>query len=98
MTALRRSAPLLAPRVSSSAVGTPMPIPTRPRVSRINQGSTFQRTWIERNLPRAVFANTALARLKALGRRPGSTCLSRAGIAGFSSKDDEKQMLIMANP
>src|SRR4051812_38045911 len=40
---------------------------------------------MEKNLPREVLANAALARLRTLGRRSGSTCFSRAGIAGFSS-------------
>src|SRR6478735_5186529 len=39
MTTLRRSAPLFAPRVSSRAVGMTRPIPKRPRVARIRQGS-----------------------------------------------------------
>ena len=42
MTALRRSAPVRAPRVSSSAVGSNSPVPSRPRVSRSSHGSIRQ--------------------------------------------------------
>src|SRR4051812_43522413 len=85
MTALRRGSPPFAPGVSSRGVGTPMPLPTPPRGSRISQGSTFPRRGIEKKLPRGGFAKAAPARLRTLGRRLGSTCFSRAGIAGFSS-------------
>ena len=47
MTALLRGCPVRAPRVSSSAVGSSMPIPTRPRVRRRRTGSIFQTTSLE---------------------------------------------------
>src|SRR5215212_2096930 len=76
MTALRRSAPLLAPRVSSNAVGSTSPMPTRPRVARNRYGSSFQAIFLERNSPSRLLENAANARLKRLGRRFGSTYLS----------------------
>src|ERR1700733_5531366 len=81
MTALRRTAPLLAPRVSSGAGGRTRPIPRRPRVARSRCGSTFQTSLAEKNLPGRVLENAAKARLKALRGLAGATYLSRAGIA-----------------
>src|SRR5215213_8015833 len=82
MTALRRIAPLLAPRVSSRAVGSTRPIPIRPRVSRNRYGSIFQTSFDERSLPSRVFENAAYARLNQPRGRLGSTYLTRAGIGG----------------
>jgi hypothetical protein len=59
MTTLRRGSPLRAPRVSNSAVGIASPIPSRPRVSRISGGSSFQTTWTERKRPSGVLARAA---------------------------------------
>src|SRR4051812_3640318 len=42
MTAFARGSPVRAPRVSSSAVGRRRPKPSRPRVRRRTNGSTFQ--------------------------------------------------------
>src|SRR4051812_3449751 len=44
MTALRRTRPLRAPRVSSSAVGRISPAATRPPVRRMSSGSSLQAT------------------------------------------------------
>src|SRR5215216_5472234 len=82
MTALRRIAPLLAPRVSSRAVGSTRPIPIRPRVSRNRYGSIFQTSFDERSLPSRVLENAAYARLNQPRVRLGSTYLTRAGIGG----------------
>src|ERR1700722_8841195 len=84
MTALRRSAPLLAPVVSSRAVGRTSPMPRCPRLARNRYGSTFQTTFAENSLPRRVAENEAKARLNTPRGRLGSTYFSCAGIGRFS--------------
>src|SRR5512132_2029764 len=86
MTPLRRTLPLLAPRVSSRAVGSTRPIPNRPRVARSRYGSTLQTTLAERNLPKGVLENDANPRLNEERGRLGSTCRSEVGIAGSPSE------------
>src|SRR4051812_27486168 len=51
MTALRRGSPPFAPGGSSRAVGTPLPLPTPPRGSRISQGSTLPREGVGKKPP-----------------------------------------------
>src|SRR5207248_3094727 len=73
MTALRRVAPLLAPRVSSTAVRMGRAVLRRPRVTRNTIGSSFQSTWRETKRPGRVVPTATNARVNELRERLGST-------------------------
>jgi hypothetical protein len=59
MMALRRRAPLFAPRVSSTAVGKKSVVVRRPPVTRNRNGSSFQLPWREMNRAMRLAANAA---------------------------------------
>src|SRR5688500_10705950 len=73
MTALRRVAPVLAPRVSSSALGRPAANPTLPPVSRSRYGSSRHETIRDSQPATLVPWMRAYARRSAPCRRPGLT-------------------------
>jgi len=59
MTALRRTAPVRAPRVSRTAVRNIRVVENRPPVTRKRNGSSFQRRWREMNRANRVVASAA---------------------------------------
>src|SRR5919112_612375 len=73
MTARRRTAPVRAPRVSSSPVRTTSGDARRPLLSRSSHGSTYQLTWREKNNQTRVDATAARRRRNQPGRLLGST-------------------------
>src|ERR671914_1815211 len=73
MTARRRTAPVRAPRVSSSPVRTTSGDAKRPLLSRSSHGSTYQLTWREKNNQTRVAPTAARSRRNQPGRRLGST-------------------------
>src|SRR3712207_7930570 len=94
MTALRRGSPVLAPRVSSSAVGRPMLIPTRPPVAFISTGSSFHITLRDIHRPAAVFETLATARFHPLGGASGSMCSSCPRSEEHTSELQSRQYLV----
>src|SRR6476659_7013067 len=78
MIAFRRRAPLLAPRVSSTAVGKTIVVARRPPVTCSSNGSSFQLTCREMNRAILVVANAAYQRANTPGGLVGLTYRSLA--------------------
>src|SRR5262244_2422927 len=73
MIAFRRRCPLLAPLVSSTAVGKTSVVAKRPPVACSSNGSSFQLTCREKNRASPVVANAAYQRTNTLGGVVGLT-------------------------
>ena len=85
MSAFRRRSPLLAPLVSSTAVGKTSVVARRPPVTCSSSGSSFQLTCREMNRASLVVANAAYPRANTPGGVVGLTYRSLA-LSGNSSR------------
>src|SRR3954454_23332506 len=92
MTPFSRTCPLFAPRVSSSAIGRPIPKRTRPFVRRSSHGSSFHATWRENQPTGRVPLTRAYALYSGPRRRCGSTLRSIHASLHRRRRADQRQV------